>query len=118
MGNRPTTYESQDVVPARSGSCLLVPHDGLSIISDIDDTIKVNQLPITLLHTALFSQLCSHSMQLVLTRQRRSTQITDVLSKRELIRNTFLREFTPVPGMAGVYTSLYSTRSGSSRLLR
>eukprot|EP01051_Picozoa_sp_SAG22_P007820 SAG22_NODE_565_length_9046_cov_142.250475_8_plen_491_part_00 len=56
-------------ITARVGSCLLVPGEGLSIISDIDDTIK----------------------------------ITDVVNKRELIRNTFLREFTAVPGMAEVY---------------
>jgi len=47
---------------------LLTPH-GLSVISDIDDTIKVSQ----------------------------------VLDKGELLANTFLREFKPVPDMASVY---------------
>ena len=49
---------------------LLVPVMGLSVISDIDDTIKVS----------------------------------NVLHKGELIRNTFLREFVPVKGMAALYT--------------
>ncbi len=44
------------------------PH-GISVVSDIDDTIKVSQ----------------------------------VLDKRELLANTFLREFKPLPGMAVVY---------------
>ena len=48
---------------------LLVPPTGLSIISDIDDTVK----------------------------------LSDVLNKRELLRNTFLREFVPVDGMATLY---------------
>jgi hypothetical protein len=47
---------------------LLAPH-GLSVISDIDDTIKVSQ----------------------------------VLDKSELLANTFLREFQPLPDMAVVY---------------
>jgi hypothetical protein len=42
---------------------------GLSVISDIDDTIKVSQ----------------------------------VLDRRELLRNTFCRPFKPVPGMAAAY---------------
>lgn len=48
---------------------LLIPPEGLSIISDIDDTVK----------------------------------LSDVLNKRELLRNTFLREFVPVDGMASLY---------------
>lgn len=48
---------------------LLIPPTGLSIISDIDDTVK----------------------------------LSDVLNKRELLRNTFLREFVPVDGMAALY---------------
>ena len=48
---------------------LLIPPTGLSIISDIDDTVK----------------------------------LSDVLNKRELLRNTFLREFVPVEGMAELY---------------
>jgi phosphatidate phosphatase APP1 len=47
---------------------LLAPH-GFSVISDIDDTIKVSQ----------------------------------VLDKSELLANTFLREFQPLPDMAVVY---------------
>jgi phosphatidate phosphatase APP1 len=47
----------------------LVPPEGISVISDIDDTIK----------------------------------ITEVTSKRELVKNTFLRPFRAVDGMAAVY---------------
>ncbi|MCE9607822.1 MAG: App1 family protein [Planctomycetia bacterium] len=51
------------------GRVQLIGETGTSVISDIDDTIK----------------------------------ITNVLEKRELVRNTFLREFRPVAGMAEVY---------------
>lgn len=62
------------IITAADGRCfegriqLLTPR-GLSVISDIDDTIKVSQ----------------------------------VLDKGELLANTFLREFQPLPGMAVVY---------------
>ncbi len=52
-----------------SGAVQLVAESGLSVISDIDDTIKVTQ----------------------------------VLDRRELLANTFLREYRPVPGMAEAY---------------
>ncbi len=51
------------------GKSQLLASQGLSIISDIDDTIK----------------------------------ISNVLDKQELLANTFLREFRPVPGMAQLY---------------
>ena len=51
------------------GELVLVPPQGLSIVSDIDDTIKRSQ----------------------------------VRDRNELIRNTFVREFKPVPGMADWY---------------
>jgi len=51
------------------GSIHLVADSGLSVISDIDDTVKV----------------------------------TNVANRRELLRNTLLREFTAVPGMPDVY---------------
>ena len=51
------------------GKSQLLARQGLSIISDIDDTIK----------------------------------ISNVLDKHELLANTFLREFQPVPGMARQY---------------
>ena len=51
------------------GKSYLLARQGLSIISDIDDTIK----------------------------------ISNVLNKHELLANTFLREFRPVPGMARLY---------------
>ena len=47
----------------------LIPSEGISVISDIDDTIKVS----------------------------------DVTNKKELIRNTFLRPFRAVEGMADTY---------------
>jgi phosphatidate phosphatase APP1 len=54
-----------------TGGCIhLVEDEGLSVISDIDDTVKV----------------------------------TNVADRRELLRNTLLREFTAVPGMADVYS--------------
>ena len=52
-----------------SGRMLFVPQRGVSVISDIDDTIKV----------------------------------TNVGDHRELLANTFLREFRSVPSMAAVY---------------
>jgi phosphatidate phosphatase APP1 len=52
-----------------TGRVQLLPPEGLSVISDIDDTIKISV-------------------------------VTD---KRELLANTFLREFRDVPGMARAY---------------
>lgn len=52
-----------------ASSVYLLCDDGISVISDIDDTIK----------------------------------ITECLSKRECTRNTFLRPFRAVPGMADLY---------------
>lgn len=52
-----------------TGQIHLIEPEGWSVISDIDDTIKV-----------------SH-----------------VLDKKELLRKTFLKDFTPVPGMAELY---------------
>jgi len=51
------------------GEILLIPPVGLSIVSDIDDTIKISQ----------------------------------VLDKGELLRNTFLRSYQAVPGLAALY---------------
>lgn len=56
-----------DVVPG--GRVQLVDELGFSVISDIDDTVKV----------------------------------TDVANRRELLANTFVREFRAVPGMVDVY---------------
>jgi Uncharacterized conserved protein (DUF2183) len=56
------------------GTVHLVPPKGITILSDIDDTIK----------------------------------ITDVVNKKEMLRNTFMREFRPVPGMADVYSEWFS----------
>ena len=47
----------------------LVPNQGISVISDIDDTVK----------------------------------ISNVTHKKALLRNTFLKEFQPVPGMSNLY---------------
>jgi len=52
-----------------TGSIHLVEDGGVSVISDIDDTVKV----------------------------------TNVADRRELLRNTLVREFVAVPGMADVY---------------
>lgn len=51
------------------GRVHLIPPRGLSVISDLDDTIK----------------------------------ITQVRDREELLRNTFVRPFAPVPGMAELY---------------
>ena len=56
--------------PVFSGTLFLIPRFGVSIISDIDDTIKDSQ----------------------------------VGNRRELLHNTFLREFRSVEGMADVYS--------------
>ena len=63
-----------DIDPPASGGAAggfidLVGPDGLSVISDIDDTVKV----------------------------------TNVADKKELLRNTLLREFSAIPGIAAVY---------------
>lgn len=58
-----------DGVPIGNGCVHLVGANGLSVISDIDDTVK----------------------------------FTNVADKRELLRNTLLREFTAVDGMPEVY---------------
>ena len=52
-----------------TGELLAIPPTGLSIVSDIDDTIKISQ----------------------------------VLDTSELLRNTFLRPYRAVPGMADLY---------------
>ncbi len=52
------------------GTVQLIPPEGVSVVSDIDDTIKISQ----------------------------------VLDGRELLKNTFLRPFPAVPGMADAYT--------------
>ncbi|MFM8705048.1 MAG: phosphatidate phosphatase App1 family protein, partial [Planctomycetia bacterium] len=51
------------------GRIQLIGDDGLSVISDIDDTVKV----------------------------------TNVANRRELLANTFVREFRAVPGIVGIY---------------
>lgn len=51
------------------GFAQILPPKGVSVISDIDDTIKATNVP----------------------------------NKKELLANTFLREFKPVPGMAKAY---------------
>jgi phosphatidate phosphatase APP1 len=61
--------DDADGCPEASGRIELVPATGTSVISDIDDTVKV----------------------------------TNVADKKELLRNTLLREFAAVPGMAAVY---------------
>lgn len=62
--------EADERSPETVGGCIhLVDEAGVSVISDIDDTVKV----------------------------------TNVANRRELLRNTLLREFTAVPGMAEVY---------------
>lgn len=70
----PPWVELEVVLPRRDGRRLaawaqLLPDEGVSVVSDIDDTIK----------------------------------ITNVLDKREMLANTFLREYQAVPGMAEAY---------------
>ncbi len=55
------------------GEIQLLREQGLSIITDVDDTIK----------------------------------ISNVLDKKELLRNTFVREFEAVPGMSSIYYEWY-----------
>jgi hypothetical protein len=57
--------------PAVAAEIFLLPSTGLSVVSDIDDTIK----------------------------------ISEVTNQHALVRNTFLRPFAPVPGMAKLYRS-------------
>ena len=69
------TVRVEGLGPGRSpieGGVLLLADRGLTVISDLDDTIKV----------------------------------TEVTSKRALLRNTFLREFVAVDGMADAYRRL------------
>ncbi|MGI9176597.1 MAG: phosphatidate phosphatase App1 family protein [Pirellulales bacterium] len=58
-----------EMVAASTGTIHLVPAEGTSVISDIDDTVK----------------------------------FTNVADRRELLRNTLVREFIPVDGMPEVY---------------
>lgn len=64
----PDEDESGEPGP-RQGRIQVVPDTGLSVISDIDDTVKVS----------------------------------NVADRRELLRNTFVREFVAVPGMPEAY---------------
>jgi phosphatidate phosphatase APP1 len=61
--------DDDDGIPVGGGTVHLVENAGVSLISDIDDTVKV----------------------------------TNVANRRELLRNTFVREFTAVSGMAEIY---------------
>lgn len=63
-----------------AGELVLMPAQGLSVISDIDDTIKHSQ----------------------------------VRDRAELIRNTFVRDFKAVPGMAALYQH-YAAQADSTR---
>lgn len=62
-----------------AGDVFLLENEGVSIISDLDDTIK----------------------------------ITEVRDHRATLRNTFLREFQPVPGMAEFYRKLGRSNGAS-----
>jgi hypothetical protein len=64
------------------GAIHLVPSRGVSIISDIDDTIKI---------TEVFK------------------------SKQNLLTNTFLKKFQPVPGMADVYQEWWNADPTTTR---
>eukprot|EP01046_Picozoa_sp_COSAG06_P030859 COSAG06_NODE_2961_length_6024_cov_2.350549_3_plen_910_part_01 len=81
-----TGPEPTPEIPARGahGKLFLVPPEGLSIISDIDDTVK----------------------------------ISNALSKSdELLKNTFYREWQPVPGMADMYRSWMAAQPPASAAL-
>lgn len=62
------------------GQLMLVPRQGLSVISDVDDTIKAS----------------------------------NVLDKKELLLNTFVRPFVAAEGMAQLYQKLASQNPGAS----
>ena len=66
---RAVLEDVEEEAPEATGPIDLVAPDGVSVISDIDDTVKV----------------------------------TNVADKKELLRNTLLREFAAVPGIAAVY---------------
>ena len=61
------------------GCVRLLPPEGVSVISDIDDTIKV----------------------------------TEVASRRKMLRNTFVREFAGVPEMAALYRHWQEARGAA-----
>ena len=63
-----------------TGKVHLIDATGLSVISDIDDTIKVSQ----------------------------------VANRKALVKNTFIKPFQPVPGMAEVYNNGRGNRRRSS----
>jgi phosphatidate phosphatase APP1 len=64
-----STVSSKSGNPVFSGSFQIIGENGYSIISDIDDTIK----------------------------------ISNVLNRKELMNNTFTKEFEPVDGMSELY---------------
>jgi hypothetical protein len=66
---KPTDQVNILAGPTFSGKVYLLESEGVSVISDIDDTIK----------------------------------ISNVLDRKELLKNTFARPFKPVPGMAVRY---------------
>jgi hypothetical protein len=63
------TLDETDPSPSVPTELFILAERGISVISDIDDTIK----------------------------------ITEVLDRPAMLRNTFLRPFRPVPGMAALY---------------
>jgi phosphatidate phosphatase APP1 len=70
----PDSVDDESAAPhaAGPGRIQCIDEEGVSVISDIDDTVK----------------------------------ITNVSHRRELLANTFLREFAAVPGMADLYRRL------------
>jgi len=74
------------------GEALLLRDSGWSVISDIDDTIKI-----TMVWHDSFSFAIAWSSKLIIHTHQ-------VKSKSAMLRQTFLKPFIPVDGMAALYT--------------
>lgn len=86
-----STVSSTSVVPrlnftatdnkySGEGAVSLIPQTGLSVVSDIDDTIKITEIP---------------------------------AGEAAILRNTFFKEFSAAPCMAGIYQDLVSESEGA-----
>ena len=66
-----TTVPGSPGAPTFTGAAVVVPAEGLLVVSDVDDTIKV----------------------------------TDIVDRKQALKNTLLEPFAPVPGMPALYRS-------------
>jgi hypothetical protein len=94
----PVTVKHPSTGSYVDGEVLLLEDRGWSVISDIDDTIKLTMVgcvlpPVSMLLLLLPSLTCTTN-----------THHHQVKSKSAMLRQTFLKPFKPIAGMAELYS--------------